>query len=425
MATTYTKSFSADFGSNLNPAQFHLEIDADPGIAPAINNVELTGDVVDITFASGLSAGEQTTLNTLITNHVPYTSPQSTVTSTGSNNTTTTIQTTQTANRTVIIPDASTTLVGESITQTLQNKKLVTANTEIVDDGDNTKKIKFDASTAGTGTELTLKGAQTGNRTITFPDVTCTVVCLTATQTLSNKKFTDSSCTFADNADDTKTLDFSLGGATTGNIMTIASNHSANRTLTLPDTTDTLVSLEATQTLTNKTMTATSNSARASDLATTGANVVIDGAAPPTTGQILTATSATAADWQTPSSGSLTYNEISAVSTIASSSTTYVVINSMSIVPSAGTYFVTFSQSMSTEIKDDLVSIALFVDETVVQHTERQLFAVSGHNHTVDLQGHCQGVVVSTGTETISARWKISANTVNGFERSMFLLKLN
>lgn len=42
-------------------------------------------------------------------------------------------------------------------------------------------------------------------------------------------------------------------------------------------------------------------------LATTGADVVVSGAAPPTTGQVLTATSATTANWQTPGAGSNPY----------------------------------------------------------------------------------------------------------------------
>jgi len=41
----------------------------------------------------------------------------------------------------------------------------------------------------------------------------------------------------------------------------------------------------------------------ASALGTTGADVVVNTAAPPTTGQVLTATSPTAANWQTPSGG--------------------------------------------------------------------------------------------------------------------------
>lgn len=41
----------------------------------------------------------------------------------------------------------------------------------------------------------------------------------------------------------------------------------------------------------------------ATALATTGADVVISGAAPPAIGQVLTATSAVAANWQTPAVG--------------------------------------------------------------------------------------------------------------------------
>ena len=57
-----------------------------------------------------------------------------------------------------------------------------------------------------------------------------------------------------------------------------------------------------TQVLTNKTITGTTNTVRATQLATSGTDVTL-GSAAPTTGQVLTATSATAANWQTPSSG--------------------------------------------------------------------------------------------------------------------------
>lgn len=52
------------------------------------------------------------------------------------------------------------------------------------------------------------------------------------------------------------------------------------------------------QILTNKTITSSSNSVRASELGTTGASVVISGSSPPTADKILKATSATAATWQ-------------------------------------------------------------------------------------------------------------------------------
>jgi len=74
MATTYTKSYITDFGSSFNQSQFHSEIDAEAGIAPNLLQVDKTGDVIDIIFDAALSAGEQTTLDTLISNHTPDTS---------------------------------------------------------------------------------------------------------------------------------------------------------------------------------------------------------------------------------------------------------------------------------------------------------------------------------------------------------------
>lgn len=52
---------------------------------------------------------------------------------------------------------------------------------------DATKQIAFSTGSATTGTQLTLASIATANRTITFPDVTDTVVTLAAPQTLSNK----------------------------------------------------------------------------------------------------------------------------------------------------------------------------------------------------------------------------------------------
>jgi hypothetical protein len=63
-----------------------------------------------------------------------------------------------------------------------------------------------------------------------------------------------------DNAiDKTKELQFALAGATTNTKTTIAVSQTANRTITLPDVTDTLVGLAATQTLSNKTFSNNTN----------------------------------------------------------------------------------------------------------------------------------------------------------------------
>ena len=70
-------------------------------------------------------------------------------------------------------------------------------NTTFNDPTDQSKRIRTQISGATTNTTLTLAGIQTVNRTITFPDVTDTVVTLTATQTLTNKSISGSTNTLS------------------------------------------------------------------------------------------------------------------------------------------------------------------------------------------------------------------------------------
>ncbi len=72
----------------------------------------------------------------------------------------------------------------------VQNKDLDASNIQFVDPTDTTKKLNFSESGAITGTELTLAGVQTANRTLTLPDATDTLVAQATTQTLSNKTLT-------------------------------------------------------------------------------------------------------------------------------------------------------------------------------------------------------------------------------------------
>lgn len=89
----------------------------------------------------------------------------------------TTIQLSQTANRIIAIPDASTTMVGHDTTQTLSNKTLLDSSTSIADSGDPSKLVKFDASPVSTAT----------TRTLMVPDFDMTLVGEASAQTLTNK----------------------------------------------------------------------------------------------------------------------------------------------------------------------------------------------------------------------------------------------
>jgi hypothetical protein len=158
-------------------------------------------------------------------------------------------------------------LVSLDQTQSLTNKTLNNTNTvslldtlfTLQDDADNTKQLRFQLSGITTGT----------TRTLTVPDVNDTLVTLAALQTLTNKTLTspiitnptitggsisgltitalDANVTFQDDIDPTKQMRFQLSGISTGQ----------TRTLTVPDITDTLVTLTASQVLSNKSLTNT------------------------------------------------------------------------------------------------------------------------------------------------------------------------
>ena len=148
--------------------------------------------------------------------------------------------------RTYTMPDADTTIVGIDTTDTLSNKTLDNSNVVTVqdtnltvqDNGDNTKQAKFDASGITTAT----------TRTYTLPDADTTLVGSDTTQTLTNKTITidDANFTIQDDGDTSKKAQFQASGITTA----------TTRTLTIPDADTTIVGTDATQTLTNKTISA-------------------------------------------------------------------------------------------------------------------------------------------------------------------------
>lgn len=120
------------------------------------------------------------------------------------------------------------------------------------------------------------------------------------------------------------TFVLNISGADKLTIDTTTTNFASNNltgvgninTHPLPSGSGAILSTDATQILTNKTIDSATNTVKADKLTTTGAAVVVSASAPPTTGQVLTATSAIAATWQTPvTSGHVIQDETVSVTT--------------------------------------------------------------------------------------------------------------
>jgi len=65
-----TFSKSVDFNNSIDSGLLHIEVDSS-NISAILNNVNTSGDVVKLTFDATLTGEEQTTLNTIVSNHVP------------------------------------------------------------------------------------------------------------------------------------------------------------------------------------------------------------------------------------------------------------------------------------------------------------------------------------------------------------------
>lgn len=184
-------------------------------------------------------------------------------------------------------------MVTEAHTATLTNKNLSDSTTAIVDESDATKQIKFDASGSTTGTSVTIESTQTGDitielpaasdrligrdttdtltnktltdneaasfqnngTTVTLPEADTTLVGQDTTDTLSNKSLEDATTLIVDEGAGNGTLAFDVSSATHKTTLT-SSAAVSDKTLTLPNATDTLVARTTTDTLTNKTLTA-------------------------------------------------------------------------------------------------------------------------------------------------------------------------
>ena len=157
------------------------------------------------------------------------------------------------ADRTVTLPllTGDDTFVFAAHTQTLTNKTLTTPTVSGLTLSD--ASIIFEGATANDHETTLTVTDPTADRTITLPDATDTLVGRATTDTLTNKTLTSpvaSGLTLSD-----ASIVFEGATANAHETTLTVTDPTADRTITLPDATDTLVGLATTDTLTNKTLT--------------------------------------------------------------------------------------------------------------------------------------------------------------------------
>tara|TARA_B100001057_G_scaffold102008_2_gene99168 strand:+ start:31043 stop:34096 length:3054 start_codon:yes stop_codon:yes gene_type:complete len=173
-----------------------------------------------------------------------------------------------TADRTVTIQDATTTLVGRDTTDTLTNKTLTTP---VIAEIDSTGSITLDAATDiildADGADITLKDGGTtfgalnnngGNLRIQSGSTPTTAITMSgANVTIAGNLTVSGSTTTIDSSTIDVTNSFTFEGSTADSFETTLTveDPTADRTVTIPNATTQLVGRDTTDTLTNKTLT--------------------------------------------------------------------------------------------------------------------------------------------------------------------------
>ncbi len=238
----------------------------------------------------------------------------------GSAATHTTLETSQTGNIVVVLPSVSDTLVGRNTTDTLTNKVLITPNivTPVMANISNTGLISFPTITdtlVGRSTTdtlinktLTLPVISSISNTgiLTLPTITDTLVGKNTTDSLTNKTLSSSTNVvyatklFTDNGVNSVDVKAAASPSTGQALIATDSMHATWQSISVPSG-----SSISNATITGSTLTANTNNIIARSLwAGSGSDSIsVYAAAVPSAGQVLTATSSSTANWQTPSGG--------------------------------------------------------------------------------------------------------------------------
>lgn len=222
-------------------------------------------------------------------------SPRLEISGGGSLNTKTTLLASQTINRVLTLPDITDTLVTLSTVDNLTNKTMDSNTNSITSkflfvDGGNASVDVYSGGVPNGGFVLTATSATTAEWLIPSSFFTGAI------RSLQTGQFGPPAGII------TSPSVIISGGGTNLTSTTLLGSQTADRILTLPDISDTLVTVSSSDSLTNKTITDSTNNVTASSLfSSSGLNTIdVTSSANPVTNQVLTATSDTTATWQLP-----------------------------------------------------------------------------------------------------------------------------
>jgi hypothetical protein len=297
-----------------------------------------------------------------------------------------------------------TTLVGNDRTQSLTNKTIA----------DTSSNVRARALWAGTTPVSTFAAAapSSGQSLIATSASTATWQTIPG-YTSGATAFVDNTFLIQDDVTAAKKFRFE---ANVLNSATTIFKMPAGNTIT------TLVGNDRTQSLTNKTITGTTNTVRATQLATTTSDVVISAAILPVVGQVLTSITTTTAKWKdiVLPTGYVDMQTVSSNTTVTTTSTTYTDLDTVTpftLTTSNVTslkYLIIFSGTWDTSNGNRTASFILNVNGTDDQSSEKILDAGSS-NDSFMVMTQCQQTL-GTGV-TIKVRYKVSANTVRVYNR--------
>jgi hypothetical protein len=291
MSFIYNMTLSDFTSGYFNPEQFIEEINSNVNVSPICTCILNTNNTdVDIYFDSLPSGSEKDVVDILATNHVEQPAPP-----TGED----------------IGLEGN--IVGSTDNQTLENKTIdVSTNmiTNIVDG--NIKAL------AGINITKLANGSINNTEFQYLNGVTSSI------QTQINGK-SNTSHTHSGSDLTSGTISVSRGGTgnnslSSGYILRGSGTGAITSTLAAPS--GAIVGTTDIQTITNKTLTSTTNNISAKSLLSATTSVDIYGSSAPTSGQVLTATSSTVAEWQDASGGGVYGSQIQYGSSESYSSTT-------------------------------------------------------------------------------------------------------